>query len=107
MISPDDKVRVGKLYLPTGADRFVSRQAWRLGYRSQRVSPKDKPLERLFALQMKLGGQPGWDKPLRRPKGMWQRTYDRHLERYRELDRACFVEASQMLGGAGLQHFLR
>lgn len=105
MMCPEVQVRVGKLYLPAGADHFASRQAWRLGYRCQRVGQSDKPLGRLFALQQKLGGLPGWGKGLHRPKGMWQRTFERHLERYRALDHACLIEAGQALGMSGLEHF--
>jgi len=38
MICPFKHVRVGKLYLPNGGDRFATRQAWRLGYHSQRLA---------------------------------------------------------------------
>jgi hypothetical protein len=37
MICPYKHVRVGKLYLPPNGDRFASRHAWRLGYKSQRI----------------------------------------------------------------------
>jgi len=86
MICPFNGQRVGKLYLPRGGDRFASRQSWRLGYHSQRIMPRDRPLEALFRLQAKLGCTQGVDNWPRRPKGMWQRTFDRHMERYQELD---------------------
>ena len=63
MICPFRSIRVGKLYLPPGGDKFASRNAWRLGYQSQRDAPCDKAFERLFRLQKKLGGEQGWERP--------------------------------------------
>ena len=92
MICPFRNVRVGKLYLPPGGDRFASRHAWRLGYHIQRVGKHDRASERLFRLQAKLGGEQGMGAFPRRPKGMWQRTWERHLESYWELDEAADAE---------------
>ena len=92
MICPYRGVRVGKLYLPPGGDRFASRQSWRLGYHIQRVAELDRAGERLFRLQRKLGGDQGLGASPRRPKGMWQRTWERHLERYWELEEAADAE---------------
>jgi hypothetical protein len=92
MICPYRGIRVGKLYLPLGGDRFASRQAWRLGYNSQRIAARDVASERLFRLQRKLGCTPGWEAGLFRPKGMWRRTFDRHMELYEELDAAVGLE---------------
>ena len=88
MICPFRHIRVGKLYLPAGGDRFASRQAWRLGYQCQREAARDRPLERLFRLQKKLGCDRGLGAFPSRPKGMWQRTYERHLAQYWELEDA-------------------
>lgn len=92
MICPFRHIRVGKLYLPPGGDRFASRQAWRLGYHIQRVARHDRASERLFRLQGKLGGDLGLGAFPRKPKGMWQRTYDRHMEQYWELEEAADAE---------------
>jgi len=92
MICPYSHRRVAKLHLPPGGDRFASRRAWRLPYQSQRSAHRDRPFDKLFRLQRKLGSEVGWEAPLRRPKGMWRRTYERHLERYWELDGQCAVE---------------
>ena len=97
MLCPVRHERVGKLYLPNGGDIFAGRKAWRLGYRSQRVAGRDKAFERLFALQRKLGCDQGWEAGLWRPKGMWQRTFERHWERYWELDAECGVEMAGLL----------
>jgi len=98
MICPYQHIRVGKLYLPAGGDRFASRKAWRLGYAIQRVAHRDRPFERLFALQKKLGGDQGWEAGLHKPKGMWQRTYDRHWDHYEALDARCGAEMMAVMG---------
>jgi hypothetical protein len=97
MICPYSGRRVGKLHLPPGGDRFASRVAWRLGYHSQRVAHRDRPFEKLFRLQRKLGSYEGWEAGLRRPKGMWRRTYERHFERYLELDELCAAEMAMFV----------
>ena len=97
MICPYKGIRVAKLYMPNGGDRFASRKAWRLAYQSQRVAHRDRPFEKLFRLQRKLGCPQGFDNFIRRPKGMWNRTFDRHLERFEELDAECAVEMATLV----------
>lgn len=97
MLCPSTGCRVGKLHLPPGGGKFASRLAWKLPYRSQRVARRDRPFEKLFRLQRKLRSPEGWEAGLRRPKGMWRRTYEPHWERYCELDEQCAVEAMGML----------
>lgn len=97
MVCPYRGVRVGKLYLPSGGDRFASRQAWRLGYKSQRESRQDRAFSRLNRLQVKLGSREGYEAGLRRPKGMWQRTYERHLDEYWRLEHKCDLEMARMI----------
>lgn len=102
MICPYKHIQVAKLYLPNGGDRFASRKAWRLAYQSQRVAHRDRAFEKLFRLQRKLGCEQGYDSFIRRPKGMWHRTFDRHLERFEELDAICGAEMAMLvlrLGG--------
>ena len=98
MICPYKGIRVAKLYLPNGGDRFASRKAWGLAYQSQRVAYRDRPFEKLFRLQRKLGCEQGYDSWIMRPKGMWQRTFDRHLERFEQLDAECAIEMMGMIG---------
>ena len=98
MICPYKGIRVAKLYMPNGGDRFASRKAWRLAYNSQRVAHRDRPFEKLFRLQRKLGCPQGFDSYIWKPKGMWQRTFDRHLERFEQLDAECAVEMMGMIG---------
>ena len=85
MHCPVNGQRVGKLYCPAGGDIFASRTAWRLGYRSQRESERDKPFSRLNKLQRRLGCREGCEEFIYRPKGMWRRTFERHEKRYWEL----------------------
>lgn len=107
MICPYRGIRVGKLYKPAGGDRFASRRAWRLGYQSQRVAQRDRPFEKLFRLQKKLGSDQGWEAGLWRPKGMWHRTFERHMERYWELDGQCSVEMMGLISRLGGGRFLK
>lgn len=92
VLCPVLKQRAGKLYLPAGGDVFASRKAWGFAYRSQRSPSRDRAFERLFSLQRRLGCPEGWEQPIRRPKGMWRRTFDRHEKRYWELDQECSRE---------------
>ncbi len=96
---PVSRERVGKLYCTQGGDIFASRNVWALGYHSQRISKHYRPFERLFALQRRMGSVQGYGQPLYRPKGMWQRTFDRHLERYSELDALCAYEEMRLVAG--------
>jgi hypothetical protein len=92
MICPYRHIRVGKLFFPHGGDRFASRKAWGLGYFIQTRAKRDKPFEALFRLQKRLGCTQGWEAGLFRPKGMWKRTFERHFDRYLELDALCSIE---------------
>lgn len=83
------------MYLPNGGDRSAGRRAWRLGYQIQRVAHSDRVFEQLFKLQKKLGCEQGWEAGLYRPKGMQHKTFERHMDRYWELDEVCSV---QMVG---------
>ncbi len=97
MLCPFKGKRVAKLHLPSGGDKFASREAWRLGYHSQRIAHRDRAFEKLFRLQKKLGGPEGWEAGLSRPKGMWSRTFERHWNRYWELDAQCSVVMTGVL----------
>lgn len=102
MHCPVNGQRVGKLYVPPGGDIFASRKAWRIGYKSQRVSRRDAAFERLFRLQRRLGCSEGWGAYPSRPKGMHHRTYERLMDRYWDIDEECAIESMmflQRLGG--------
>jgi hypothetical protein len=89
---------VSKLYLPPGGRVFASRRFYRLAYRSQRESPRDRALGRAFKLRRRLGSNGGIGDYIERPKGMRQRTFDRMMER---------VEAAEGVCNANLLRFVQ
>ena len=67
--------RVLKLY---GPGRYIlCRHCWRLGHASQGESAWDRSIRRADKLRRRLGAKRGEEAAPPRPKGMWQRTYDR------------------------------
>ncbi len=69
--------RVGKLY--SGGKYFLCRHCYRVAYASQSEARYDRMLRRANKLRMALGGEPGTAHFIAfKPKGMWQRTYDRN-----------------------------
>lgn len=68
--------QVVKLYC--ASRYYLCRHCYRLTHASRNEDRWDRALSRANKIRMKLGGQPGMGSifPLR-PKGMWQRTYDR------------------------------
>ena len=71
--------------LPSGAYTCACRKAYRLAYRSQRKTPRDRALSGAFALRRKLGADGGAGDYVTKPKGMHWRTFERAMER---IDRA-------------------
>jgi hypothetical protein len=88
-ICPRTNDRVSKLYLPPGGRVFASRAFYRLGYRSQRESPRDRALGRAFKLRRKLGSNGGIGDYIEKPKGMRWRTFDRMMERVEKVEAVC------------------
>ena len=86
-ICPYSGARCSKLHLPPGATKFAARGAWRrLAYKVQREAPYDQALRRAFKLRARLGDHRGGiGDPIRKPKWMRWRTYDRQLA---EIERA-------------------
>lgn len=91
-VCPVSGRRCGKLHLPPGAGTFAARRAWRLDHWSQRLSPLERArrtaANRADRIKRRLdgaGGRPTWDVPPR-PKGMWRRTYERHVREIEEAE---------------------
>lgn len=101
MRCPVTGARVRKLYLPSSGDRFAGRKAGSLGYRVERINHFDRPFEKLFRAQRRLGGAQGLAMGLERPKGMWRRTHARHLDRFAEFDLACAMELRALIEKSG------
>jgi hypothetical protein len=80
-VCPRTGESVAKLHLPSGGHTFASRKAYRLGYRSQRESPRDRSSSRAFALREKVGGRGGIGSSITKPKGMHARTFERAMEK--------------------------
>jgi hypothetical protein len=98
MLCPVTGERVRCLHLPPGEDRFASRKAWGLSYRMERLGQFDRPFEQLVRRQRRLGGNGGWGTVPVRPKGMWQRTYGRHLGQLAALDAGCGAAILGLMG---------
>ncbi|MCL4671847.1 MAG: hypothetical protein KJZ64_02700 [Sphingomonadaceae bacterium] len=81
--------RARVLYLPPDGDRFASRKAWGLAYRVERLKRFDRPFEKLFRAQQRLGNGQGLGLAVQRPKGMWRRTFARHVAALEQRDLAC------------------
>jgi len=79
--------RTTKLYLPNGGWHFWSRQAYRLGYASQREGRFGRLQRRAAMLNRQLGGEGSnsWDDPPAKPKWMRWQTYERKYERWEQV----------------------
>ncbi|MCJ2185217.1 hypothetical protein [Novosphingobium beihaiensis] len=97
MKCPTSGKRARTLHLPTGGNRFASREAWGLAYRVERLSHFDRPFEKLFRAQRKLGGAGGLGAEVERPKGMWRRTYACHHARIERHDLACVDQIAALI----------
>lgn len=70
---------VAKLF--SGSRYFLCRHCYRLAYTSQSETPIDRVARKANKKRMRLGGNAGMAYALPcRPKGMWQRTYEREIE---------------------------
>jgi hypothetical protein len=97
MLCPVTGERVRTLHLPSGGDRFAGRKAWKLAYRSERLDRFDRPFEKLFRMQRRLGRAEGLGAGLPRSKGMWRRTYARHLARFEVLEFGCVEKIAAVI----------
>jgi hypothetical protein len=88
---------VSKLHLPNGAFTFASRRAYRLGYRSQRETPRDHSLSRAFALRRKIGDEGGIGDYIEKPKWMRWRTFERAMERVNGMEEIVEAHTARLL----------
>ena len=92
--------RVVKLYGP--GRYFLCRHCYRLANASQNEEAWDRSLRRAGKIRRRLGGEDGAAIPFpARPKGMWQRTYERLREEALEAeilaDEAFIMRAQRLL----------
>jgi hypothetical protein len=97
-VCPREQDRCGKLFLPNGGRRFLSRKGYRLDYQSQREGKLDRASRRARKLLSRLGGD---EFPVK-PKWMRWSTFDRLSQEWQEaehLSDALFVQrAGRILG---------
>ncbi len=89
--------RVRVLHLPPGEQRFAGRNALGLAYRVERLSRFDRPFEKLFRAQLRIGGTQGLDAGFERPKGMWKRTFARYITAVEQHDVACVEQIAALI----------
>jgi hypothetical protein len=78
---PGTGKRAAKLFLPRGGHRFLSREAYQLGYACQRETRTDRLMRKAHRLHRGLGGKgdPLEEDAPEKPKGMHWQTYERKL----------------------------
>lgn len=81
-VCPNTGRRVSKLFLPRGGRKFLSRQAYGLGYACQRIDRSDRIHLQGRRLYRSLGGEGNWqDEAPPKPKWMRWATYERKVNR--------------------------
>lgn len=89
--------RARTLHLPPNGRIFASREALRLCYRVERLDHFDRAFEKMFRVQRRLRQPEGLGTTIERPKGMWRRTFERHLERFLKAEIACMDEIGALI----------
>ena len=101
---PETGKRAAKLFLPRGGHRFLSREAYQLGYACQLETRSDRLMRKARRRHRALGGQgdPLEEDAPEKPKGMHWRTYERKLaawtEAVGEADEAFAIWIGRRLG---------
>ena len=100
-ICPQRGRRCTKLFLPRGGHRFWSRQAYDLGYASQREGAQDRAQRQAIRTYRALSGEGNWRNGApAKPKWMRWRTYDRlaaKLDHYNDAFEANWMVAVSRL----------
>jgi hypothetical protein len=96
-ICPITGRRAAKLYKPPGGDRFASRQAWGLAYRSQRETPFDRACSRAWGLRNRLGITDPIGDWCFRPKGMHEARWARELARIEAADATVDAQLARLV----------
>jgi hypothetical protein len=94
--------RVAKLHGP--GRYFLCRHCYRLAYASQSEGAWDRAIRRVSKIRHRLDADHGIDDPVpQKPKGMWQRTYERlrelAIEAEAVADQAFTIQAERLLAG--------
>lgn len=89
--------RVRTLHLAPGRNLFASREALGLAYRVERLDHFDRAFEKVFRAQRRLGQPHGLGHGLERPKGMWRRTFNRHVAALERHDLACGKQIAALI----------
>ena len=103
-LCPRSGRRVGVLRLPRGGHRFWCREAYGLGYASQREDDLGRTQRRMMRLHARMGGDGRFDDlPPRKPKWTRWGTYERKAGVYDALaeraDRLFYLGALRVLAG--------
>jgi hypothetical protein len=92
LLCPVTGAKARNLYRPEGGDCFASRKVWGLVYSMENLSRSNRTFEQLNRLQKKLGFNVSLDGQVVRPKGMWERSFARHMARLEQRDLACMEQ---------------
>lgn len=76
--------RVAKLYM--GSRYFLCRHCNRMAYACQSETRVDRLLRGAKKLRVKMGGEPGLESYVAKPKGMHWATYWRHIDKIERAD---------------------
>jgi hypothetical protein len=106
-VCPASGQRVSKLHLPNGAYTFASRRAHRLGYPSQRESPRDRSITHAYKLRDRLNGKGGIGDYIPKPKWMRWRTYERETARIEAAAEICNAFLLQLVQRLQAKHKAR
>ena len=92
--------RTRTLHLASGRNQFASREALGLAYRVERLDRFNRPFEKLCRVQRRLGQPQGLGHGIERPKGMWRRTFNRHVAVLERHDLACGKQIAALISKA-------